>query len=143
MGSTSGTAWCINWTELSKLKVIGGHSKKISGTAFSADSALLATSSLDGSVAVWKPDTREQLVLFQAPNKSCYCVTFAPTPATAVKIKAKKSHSKCKRPPVLPALMAGYSDGTVREFDMNKGRMVRKMQPHAEPVRAVAYFSDG
>ena len=49
------------------------------------------------------------------------------------------------RPPPssLPHLVAGYSDGTLRVFDMEKVQMVRKMQPHAATVRAVAYSADG
>ena len=153
VGSTSGAAWYVNWAEQSKLKLIGGHSGKVGGVAFSADSALFASCSLDGSVAVWKPDTREQLVLFQAPGKSCCCVTFAPLlppPPFAAERKADKKGGgerggSFPPPPSqqLPALMAGYSDGTVRVFDVSKGKIVRKVQPHAEPVRAVAYFHDG
>jgi len=40
-------------------------------------------------------------------------------------------------------LVAGYSDGTLRVFDMGKVQMVRKMHPHASPVKAVAYSVDG
>ena len=39
--------------------------------------------------------------------------------------------------------MAGYSDGTLRVFDVGKVQMVRKMHPHASPVKAVAYSVDG
>jgi len=42
-----------------------------------------------------------------------------------------------------PHLVAGYSDGTLRVFDMGKVQMVRKMQPHAAPIRAVTYSANG
>lgn len=141
VGSSSGTAWYINWAELSKMKLIGGHSKEISAVAFSADSSLIASSAQDGSLAVWKSDTREQLVLFQAPHKACCSVTFAPTLSRHMGIS--NEGGEVTPPPVLPALVAGYSDGTVRVFDVSKGKMLRKMQPHAQPVTAVSFFIDG
>ena len=39
--------------------------------------------------------------------------------------------------------MAGYSDGTVRMFDVNKVEMVLKMHPHAVSVTAISFSSDG
>ena len=120
------------------MKLIGGHSRQISSVAFSSDSSLLASSALDGSLAVWRTDTREQLVLFQAPHKSCCSVTFAPTTAPSRQVGAEGDGMAA-----LPAVVAGYGDGTVRVFDVAEGRMVRKVQPHAHSVRAVRHFRDG
>lgn len=43
----------------------------------------------------------------------------------------------------LPNIVAGYSDGTVRMFDVNKVEMVLKMHPHAVSVTAITFSSDG
>ena len=43
----------------------------------------------------------------------------------------------------LANVVAGYADGTVRMFDLNKVEMILKMQPHAAPVTAISYSSDG
>lgn len=43
----------------------------------------------------------------------------------------------------LPNVVAGYSDGTVRMFDINKVEMVLKMHPHAVSVTAISFSSDG
>ena len=134
------------------------------GVAFSPDSSLLASASLDGSLAVWRVQTREQLVLFRAPSKACCCVAFSPvttppcgrgptearTSACGSTVVPQSGHGsvngKCLGAwvaPPLPALVAGYGDGTVRVFDVERGRMLRKMQPHAQSVRAVAFFREG
>ena len=42
----------------------------------------------------------------------------------------------------LPHITAGYSDGTVRMFDLNKVEMILKMHPHAVAVTAIAISSD-
>ena len=43
----------------------------------------------------------------------------------------------------LPNVVAGYSDGTVRMFDLNKVEMVLKMHPHAVAVTAISFSADG
>ena len=43
----------------------------------------------------------------------------------------------------LPFVVAGYGDGTVRMFDINKEEMVLKMHPHAVSVTAISFSSDG
>lgn len=122
------------------------------GVAFSPDSALLASASLDGSLGVWRVETREQLVLFHAPNKACSCVAFSPatTPTSGSVHENAKSGGGNKEAnggawptTPLPAVAAGYADGTVRVFDVGWGKMVKKMQPHAQPVKDVAFFKDG
>ena len=40
-------------------------------------------------------------------------------------------------------LFTGYSDGTVRMFDLKKMEMVLKMHPHASRVTAIIFSSDG
>ena len=43
----------------------------------------------------------------------------------------------------LPWLVAGYSDGTVRLFDLNRVEMTLKMHPHALATTAVCFSADG
>ena len=43
----------------------------------------------------------------------------------------------------LQNIVAGYSDGTVRLFDLGQVEMILKMQPHAVAVTAITYSSDG
>lgn len=43
----------------------------------------------------------------------------------------------------LPFVVAGYGDGTVRMFYINKEEMVLKMHPHAVSVTAISFSSDG
>ena len=124
----------------------------ITAICFSADSFHLASASLDGSLAVWDVETREQLVVFQAPHKACSCVAFAPQSGhgrgVGVEVRQKKmkkkeagrgAGGKC----VVPYVVAGYGDGTLRMFDVTGAKFVKKMQPHAEEVTSVSYSQDG
>ena len=44
---------------------------------------------------------------------------------------------------VLPLVVGGYSDGTVRLFNITKVEMLLKMQPHAVTVTAIVFSADG
>ena len=43
----------------------------------------------------------------------------------------------------MPNIVAGYGDGTIRMFDLDKVEMVLKLQPHASAVKAISFSSDG
>jgi len=74
-----------------------------------------------------------------------YCTKFyQPTfqlfqPCTCVHVSPVSACATSDLPPVV----AGYGDGTVRMFDINKVEMVLKMHPHATAVTAISFSSDG
>ena len=39
--------------------------------------------------------------------------------------------------------VAGYSDGTIRIFDLGKVEMIMKMQPHGASITAISFSADG
>lgn len=144
VGTLSGSVWYINWSDLSKVKLVSGHSGEICGIAFTKDGMHFASCSLDGLLAVWSVESMEQIVAFQAPKKSCTCLAFAPQQARASIGDNEQEQGQLSPPSVtiIPDIVAGYSDGTVRIFDATGVKMVRKMQPHAATVRAVMYSFD-
>lgn len=86
-----------------------------------------------------------QRVMFQ----SCTCLSFSPVNTTPVKsvssvgtAVAVMSHVvEDKRQ--LPAVVAGYSDGAVRMFDLNHVDMMLKIHPHSAAVTALCFSADG
>lgn len=145
VGTSSGSVWYINWSDLSKVKLVNGHSGEICGIAFTRDGTHFASCSADGFLAVWSVESMEQIVAFQAAKKSCTCVAFAPQQAKAgigdnEQEQGQLSPSSAAS---IPDVVAGYSGGTVRIFDASGVKMVRKMQPHATTVKAVMYSFDG
>ena len=146
VGTSSGSVWYINWSDLSKVKLVSGHSGEICGIAFAKDGTHFATCSIDGLLAVWSVDSMEQIVAFQATKKSCTCLAFAPQQARPGIGDNEQEQGQLS--PSSAALyhmdvVAGYSNGTVRIFDATGVKMVRKMQPHAATVKAVMYSFDG
>ena len=144
LGTSSGSVWYVNWSDVSKVKLISGHVGDICGVAFTKDGAHCASCSLDGLLSVWSTENMEQIVAFQATRKSCTCVSFAPLSlSTRASIGDNEQGQKLSSSPEIPNLVAGYSDGTVRIFDVPGVKMLRKMQPHSDEVRAVMYSFDG
>jgi WD40 repeat protein len=146
VGTSSGSVLYISWSDLSKVKLISGHSGEICGIAFTKDGTHFATCSVDGLLAVWSVETMEQTVAFQAPKKSCTCLAFAPQQARGCigdNEQERGQLSPSSGSTCIPDIVAGYSDGTVRIFDATGVKMVRKMQPHATTVKAVMYSFDG
>ena len=148
--------------------MVGGHSAEVTATTFSADSSHLASAGRDGTVAVWKAWTREQLVAFRDPRQPSTCVAFAPPPCVASHSSTKGRDGSRKRgnrrgecslggannggggvkegstgKEVVPCLVAGYGDGSLRVFDAAGARVAKKVRPHEKEVRAVAYSHDG
>lgn len=92
----------------------------------------------------------QQLNFFQ----NCNCVSFSPVPtATPTKSVTNEGQTIATVHPqpqpddetiIHPSHCAtGYSDGTIRIFDLGKVEMVMKMQPHAAAVTAIAFSSFG
>lgn len=142
VGTSSGSVWYINWSDVSKVKLISGHTGEICNIAFTRDGIHFASCSLDGLLSVWSVESLEQIVAFQASRKSCTCLAFAPSQVIAA-IGSNEKEPGQVSPSDVPDLVAGYSDGTVRVFNIVDVKMARKMQPHAAIVRAVMYSFDG
>lgn len=45
--------------------------------------------------------------------------------------------------PQMPYVVGGYTDGTVRMFDIDKVEMVLKLHPHAVSVTAISFSDHG
>ena len=125
------------------MKLIYGHSGCIFDVSFTLDGSHFASCSLDGSLALWSVESMEQTVLFQASNKACTCVTFSSLPASSVTDTSKQGQEDRVRTSLPENMVAGYSDGTIRVFDVTNAQMVRKMHPHGAPVKALSYSFDG
>ena len=128
MGASSGTVYYINWTESSHVSIVSGHSSRITSVSFTQDNSLLATTSADGSVTIWRVDTMEQTVLFQAQKRACNCVAFAPPALGQMANEQGQGRTSS-------SVVAGYGDGTLRVFDLESVKMKQKMKPHSEAIQ--------
>ncbi|XP_064886977.1 WD repeat-containing protein 90 isoform X1 [Columba livia] len=130
VGSTAGTLWYINWTENASIRLISGHKNKVTEVCFSPDETHCVTCGEDGSVRIWSLGSMELVVQFQVLNQSCQCLAWEPHPIVAW--GAESQH-----------VVAGYSDGTIRVFNVSRTEMELKMHPHAAALTAIAYSTDG
>lgn len=85
--------------------------------------------------------------------QTCNCVSFCPVPAaTPTKSITNEGQTVATvHPQPSPAetaiqpshCVAGYSDGTIRIFDLGKVEMIMKMQPHGASITTISFSADG
>ncbi|XP_045924452.1 WD repeat-containing protein 90 [Micropterus dolomieu] len=126
VGTTAGTLWYINWSDNSSTRLVSGHKTKVNDVVFSPDERQFATCSEDGSVRVWAAPSNELVVQFQVLNQACGCVCWSPS---------SSKDSVC--------VAAGYSDGTLRIFQLASSEMEMKLHPHRVVVTAIQYSANG
>ncbi|XP_026171981.1 WD repeat-containing protein 90 isoform X2 [Mastacembelus armatus] len=126
IGTTAGTLWYINWSDNSSIRLVSGHKVKVNNVVFSSDESHFATCSEDGSVRVWSSSSNELVVQFQVLNQACGCVCWSPS---SIKDNAY--------------VAAGYSDGTLRIFQLASSEMEMKLDPHHVAVTAIQYSANG
>lgn len=154
IGTSSGTLWYVNWDERTSIRLVSGHAQQINDLLFSGpDDQYFATCSTDGILHLWSRDSLEHLQ-FQVLGQTCNCVSFSPVPA-AFPTKSVTNEGQTVatvHPQPQPAdeavihpshCAAGYSDGTIRIFDLGKVEMIMKMQPHAASVTAISFSAHG
>ncbi|KAM9424099.1 WD repeat-containing protein 90 isoform 2-T2 [Pholidichthys leucotaenia] len=126
VGTTVGTLWYINWSDNSSIRLVSGHKTKVNDVAFSFDESHFVTCSEDGSVRVWSTSSYELVVQFQVLSQSCGCVCWHPS---------SDKDGTC--------VAAGYSDGTMRIFQLVSTEMEMKLQPHNVAISAIQYSASG
>uniref|UniRef100_A0A8B9LBR8 WD repeat domain 90 n=1 Tax=Astyanax mexicanus TaxID=7994 RepID=A0A8B9LBR8_ASTMX len=133
VGTTAGTLWYINWVDNTSIRLISGHKSKVNGVVCSPDERHFATCGQDGSVRVWALPSNELLVQFQVLNQSCECVCWS-RPLQPCE-SGGTGGGVC--------VAGGYSDGSVRVFNVESAEMELKLLPHCSAVCALQYSHHG
>nr|KAF6272205.1 hypothetical protein mMyoMyo1_020533 [Myotis myotis] len=128
VGTTAGTLWYVSWAEGTSTRLISGHRSKVNEVVFSPSESHCATCGDDGSVRVWSLSSMELVIQFQVLNQSCLCLAWSPP--------------SCGRPEQ-QHMAAGYSDGTLRVFNVSRISMELKMHPHLAALTAITFSADG
>ncbi|XP_016076183.1 PREDICTED: WD repeat-containing protein 90 [Miniopterus natalensis] len=128
VGTTAGTLWYVSWAEGTSTRLISGHRSKVNEVVFSPSESHCATCGDDGSVRVWSLSSMELVIQFQVLNQSCLCLAWSPP--------------SCGRPEQ-QHMAAGYSDGTLRVFNISRISMELKMHPHLAALTAITFSADG
>jgi WD40 repeat protein len=127
--TTAGSIWYLNTAAGAKQKIrlVSSHTEQITGLVFSGDEKYLASTSVDGTLRLWSVGGGEQIMQFELASRArvpipCTCVSFSP------------DSSKC---------VAGYGDGTIRSFNLDKVELESRYTPHDCAVLKIEYSLDG
>jgi eukaryotic-like serine/threonine-protein kinase len=99
-----------------------GHTGNVLSVAFSQDSQILASSSLDNTIRVWRVSDGMLIDTLVGHTRSVRSVAFSPDDRT---------------------LASGSSDGTIRLWRVSDGSLIRKLEGHSATIWSVAYSPDG
>jgi WD40 repeat protein len=109
-----------------------GHTRRIASVALSPDEKKIASTSDDGTVRVWDVESEKELLCLNGHEKG---------------IGATNENEHSVRSVVFSPdgrwILSGGWDGTVRLWDANTGKQLRRYLGHTEGVRGVAISPDG
>jgi len=166
-GGDDGSIRLWNPSTGKSIRKLSGHKGAVNGLSFSPDSSKLVSGSADKTIRVW--DVAKGKVLCQAQTATevnavawvadgkqiasggadyllrVWYVDVAKRELAALKeIKGHEGPvtSLATIPPNGAQIISGSGDGTIRQWNLEDGQLIRKMK-HGGPVAAVAVRSDG
>lgn len=105
-----------------ELSVQTGHSGQVLSIAFTSDSKLMASGSVDKTIVLWDPATGNQLRTLKGHTGTVGSVAFSPDDKQ---------------------LASGSADNTIKIWDVSSGREKQTMAGHTLFVSSVAFSPDG
>ena len=149
------------WNVASKTELmrLGGHKESITGVAFSPDGALVATTCADQKTRIWDVRDGRALAVVSGPGLM-RSLAFSPDGAYLAASAAPGPVSLRKRLPRVPnppgmgvyalafdstgrRLAAGDEGGTVIVWDVDSGKVVRRLNLDNSPVRSIVFLKGG
>ncbi|HBB88785.1 MAG TPA: hypothetical protein DC047_14330 [Blastocatellia bacterium] len=105
-----------------ELSVQTGHSAQVLSIAFTSDSKLMASGSVDKTIILWNPETGNQLRTLKGHTGAVGPVAFSPDDKQ---------------------LASGSADNTIKIWDVASGREKQTLTGHKLFVSSVAFSADG
>ncbi|MGI8837561.1 MAG: caspase family protein [Pyrinomonadaceae bacterium] len=105
-----------------ELSVQTGHSGQVLSIAFTSDSKLMASGSVDRTIVLWDPATGNQLLTLKGHKGTVSSVAFSPDDKM---------------------LASGSADNTIKIWDVAAGREKQTLSGHTLFVSSVAFSPDG
>ena len=110
------------WAQRPELSVQTGHSAQVISLAFTSDSKLLASGSVDKTIVLWNPATGNQLRSLKGHTGTVNSIAFS--------VDDKQ-------------LASGSADNSIKIWDVATGREKQTMTGHTLYVSSIAFSADG
>ena len=141
--------------------VLEGHTDSVYHVTFSPDGSMLASKSIDGTIKIWNPHTRQLLRTINTGGSGS--IAFSPdgnmlasgggtdkvvnlwNPKTGELLKSFKGHTGnvyyVTFSPDAKVLASGCSDGTIRFWNPETGKLLRILHP--KKLDTITFSTDG
>jgi WD40 repeat protein/uncharacterized caspase-like protein len=110
------------WAQRPELSVQTGHSAQVLSLAFTSDSKLLASGSVDKTIVLWDPATGNQLRSLKGHTGTVNSIAFS--------VDDRQ-------------LASGSADNSIKIWDVATGREMQTMRGHKLYVSSIAFSPDG
>ena len=112
------------------------HSTKINAIQCISDK-YFSTVSEDGSLCIWSLNDRERIVQFEVTKSAAVCQSMIErTPGNLQMLNKVFKQSFGGESPLV---LVGYSDGSVRVFDVDRKCIVNKIKAMNEDITSINY----
>ncbi|KAH8810256.1 hypothetical protein DL96DRAFT_1821733 [Flagelloscypha sp. PMI_526] len=143
-----------------QLSKLDGHGSSVQSVAFSSDSKRIVSGSFDNSVRIWDADSGKQLQRLHVHGDGVNSVAFSPDGKRVVSGSQDKSvriwvaesgytdpfysvdFSPDGRHVVSTSGTFGFFDNIVRIWDTQSGKLIHKLDGHANSVNLVFFSAD-
>ncbi|XP_075250219.1 WD repeat-containing protein 90-like [Convolutriloba macropyga] len=120
VGTSHCIVWYINWLERNAVRLVNGNSSQVTCSIFYGSSSV-AVGSLDGGIRLYSVHDNELLTHFKTKKPvSCLCY-----------LEADPKDVTKKR------LFAGFHDGSITVFDLNKCEVLKNIAVHTDSVTKI------
>ena len=121
VGTSDCLIWYINWLERNTVRLVSANNSDITCTKFCGHESI-AVGCSDGGVKLFSTTDNELLVHFKT-RKPVSCLEY-------FELSSKREVNKL--------IVAGFSDGSVTVFDVNKSEVLKTITVHTETVNRIS-----